>query len=163
MHFAYRNSGDSESPEFRGAPAARAGPWNCLGTEQCPSSQRCGHGGRLFPAKNSKIRIIGLFCTEFFKSAPSFSGAQKRLLYFMILYIFISHCIIYGDRDLFWFVQARPRPYFFGAGIVGAYFLLAQQNFGTEFSTLEKIWSRSIFDIQTRPRAPYFRTGCGVK
>ena len=48
-----------------------------------------------------------------------------------------------------------PRPYFFGAGIVGAYFLLAQQNFGTEFSTLEKIWSRSIFDIQTRPRAPW--------
>ena len=73
----------------------------------------------------------------------------------MRLYIFISHCIIYGDRDLFWFVQARPRPYFFGAGIVGAYFLLAQQNFGTEFSTLEKIWSRSIFDIQTRPRAPW--------
>ena len=62
---------------------------------------------------------------------------------------------IYGDRDLFWFVQARPRPYFFGAGIVGAYFLLAQQNFGTEFSTLEKIWSRSIFDIRTRPRAPW--------
>ena len=58
-------------------------------------------------------------------------------------------------RDLFWFVQARPRPYFFGAGIVGAYFLLAQQNSGTEFSTLEKIWSRSIFDIQTRPRAPW--------
>ena len=72
----------------------------------------------------------------------------------MILYIFISHCIIYGDRDIFWFVQARPRPYFFGAGIVGAYFLLAQQSSGTEFSTLEKIWSRSIFDIQTRPRAP---------
>ena len=75
----------------------------------------------------------------------------------------LFHCIIYGDRDLFRFVQARPRPYFFGAGIVGAYFLLAQQNFGTEFSTLEKIWSRSIFDIQTRPRAPYFRTGSGVK
>ena len=73
----------------------------------------------------------------------------------MILYIFISHCIIYGDRDVCWFVQARPRPYFFGAGIVGAYFLLAQQNFGTEFSTIEKIWSRSIFDIQTRPRAPW--------
>ena len=68
-----------------------------------------------------------------------------------------------GDRDLFWFVQARPRPYFFGAGIVGAYFLLAQQNFGTEFSTLEKIWSRSIFDIQTRPRAPCCGTGFGVK
>ena len=66
-------------------------------------------------------------------------------------------------RDLFWFVQARPRPYFFGAGIVGAYFLLAQQNFGTEFSTLEKIWSRSIFDIQTRPRAPCCGTGFGVK
>ena len=28
---------------------------------------------------------------------------------------------------------------------VGAPILLAQQNFGTEFSTLEKIWSRSIF------------------
>ena len=68
-----------------------------------------------------------------------------------------------GDRDLFWFVQARPRPYFFGAGIVGAYFLLAQQNSGTEFSTLEKIWSRSIFDIQTRPRAPCCGTGFGVK
>ena len=79
-------------------------------------------------------------------------GGQKFLCY-----------IIYGDRDLFWFVQARPRPYFFGAGIVGAYFLLAQQNSGTEFSTLEKIWSRSIFDIQTRPRGPCCGTGFGVK
>ena len=59
-----------------------------------------------------------------------------------------------SEGRLFWFVQARPRPYFFGAGIVGAYFLLAQQNSGTGFSTLEKIWSRSISDIQTRPRAP---------
>ena len=77
-HFAYRNSGDSESPEFRSSPAARAAPWNRLGTERCPSSQQRGHGGRLFPAKKSKIRTPNQMCAEFSKGPPSFSRAGKR-------------------------------------------------------------------------------------
>ena len=72
FHFAYRNSGDSESPEFRGSQAARAAPWNPRGTERCPSAQHRGHGGRLVPAKKSKIRTVNRMCAEFSKGPPSF-------------------------------------------------------------------------------------------
>ena len=77
FHFPHRNSGDSESPEFRGPQAARAGPWNQLGGGRCPSSQQGGPAGPLFPAEESKTRISGLSCTEFCKRAPSCSGGKK--------------------------------------------------------------------------------------
>ena len=73
-----RNSGDSESPEFRGPQTARARPGNHPGDELSPRPHPGGGCRRVVRPKNAKPGTLKQKCTEFSKGPLSFSGKRRR-------------------------------------------------------------------------------------